>query len=168
MSFRDGQHGELLSYHLSWQLDTSIISLTFLTVYCSIGKPWTFKLQCNRSTIKLYWHNLIRFKTLWPLQVNLLGQKIQKSIILPIEKYTVRMVSEMILTYNCQLRWLDKASCCPPLKDNVTVRVYSYMYFIMNYCVLICYDNMSGIIEFVFEMHLDHKIWNIVYLIKLW
>ena len=47
---------------------------------------------------------------------------------------------EMILVFNCQLRWFDnKASCCPPLKDNVTKRVYSY--FRLNSFMLILYDN---------------------------
>ena len=57
-----------------------------------------------------------------------------------IDKYTVTMVSEMILVFNWQLRLFDnKSPCCPPVKGDATKRVYSN--FKLNFFRLIRYDN---------------------------
>ena len=77
----------------------------------------------------------------WPQTVNW-QISISKSIIQSesrvIEKYTARMVSEIFLIFNCQLRRFENKSLCyPPTKDMFTQRVYSY--FKLNSFRLMCY-----------------------------
>ena len=68
----------------------------------------------------------------------------EKYFYLPLEKYTERMVSEMILAFNCLLRWfVNKSPCWPPLKYNVAKIVYSY--FKLNSFRLICHHNKYGV-----------------------
>ena len=57
------------------------------------------------SLIRLYQNRVLVDQLHYNLEVH--NVYIQKSINLPIEKYNVRMVSEMILAFNCQLRWPD-------------------------------------------------------------
>ena len=59
----------------------------------------------------------------------------------PVEKYTVRMVSEMInsgIQLSTEMIWEQITICCPPLKDNVTQRVYSYFKIELFQVNLLC------------------------------
>ena len=71
-------------------------------------------------------------------------------------KYTVRMVSEMILVFNCQLRRFDnKHYVVYPSLKNVTQRVYSC--FILNSFRLMCYTYTMSIFSDFVTLVIKHR-----------